>query len=216
MNNEEIKILPCPKCDFKDIQVITGLTAMSSSLKCPNCNYTRGGISSLDGLIRLWNAESVNGRANRKPVRIYIPFGDWSNDGHGRYEKVMVLAQSEENLRQAVDNIREKFGRRIFDEIANDYGDSSISENIYNILVDNGYDFTKIGELEDVCDDYVPNGWQEYIKNEVVNGKCGLMLETIEDIYFFLLRLGGAKFEVCPQDIPMFTYESVGYGCFYD
>jgi hypothetical protein len=158
----------------------------------------------------------VNGRANRSPIRIYIPFGDWSNDGHGRYERVMVLAQSMEDLRQAVDNIREKYGPHIFDEIANEYGYSGISENIYNILVDNGYDFSKVGELEDIADDYAPEGWQEYIKNEIVNNHNGLMLTTIEDIYFFLLRLGGARFEVCKDDIPMFTYESVGYGCFYD
>ena len=157
-----------------------------------------------------------NNKEDKKSQKIYIPFGDWSDDGHGKYEKVMMLAQSMEDLRQAVDNIREKYGPHIFNEIVSDYRDSSISEAIYNILVDNGYNFSKIGELEDTYDDYAPNGWQEYVKDKVVNGNCGLMLETIEDIYFFLLRLGGVKFETCPQDIPMFTYESVGYGCFYD
>lgn len=157
-----------------------------------------------------------NNKEDKKPQKIYIPFGDWSNDGHGRYEKVMMLAQSMEDLRQAVDNIHEKYGPHIFDEIANEYGYSGISENIYNILVDNGYDFSKVGELEDTADSYAPDGWREYIRKGIEEGDSGLMLETIEDIYFFLLRLGGARFEVCKDDIPMFTYESVGYGCFYD
>ena len=27
-------------------------------------------------------------------MRFYIPFGDWSGDGHERYEKVLVEAES--------------------------------------------------------------------------------------------------------------------------
>jgi hypothetical protein len=37
--------------------------------------------------------------------------------------------------------------------------------------------------------------------------------KNIKEIYFHFLRVGGASFTFC-KDIPMFTYETVGYGCF--
>ena len=34
-------------------------------------------------------------------MKMYLPFGDWSNDGHGRYEKVLIDAPSMEHLLKA-------------------------------------------------------------------------------------------------------------------
>lgn len=208
---EDEKILPCPKCDHPNIYSTYDMSNpfRAPILQCEKCKYERSGVKTIEGLIDLWNAESFNSRNNKPAKRIYIPFGDWANDGHGRYEKVMVLARSEENLRQAVDNIREKYGERIFDGIASNYQDGSISEEVYKILVDNHYDFENLTTTEDCLSPL--GGWQNYVKEGF-----GLMLETVQNIYFFLLRLGGAIFEVSQEEIPLFTYESVGYGCFYD
>lgn len=61
--------------------------------------------------------------------------------------------------------------------------------------------------------------WKEYAQAQICeNGEedeGGFSLESIEDIYFFLLRLGGAEFTIY-NEIPLFTDETVGYGCFYD
>lgn len=208
-------ILPCPKCDHIYIYSTCDMSdpLRTPILQCGKCKYTRGGVKTIEGLIDLWNTESFNSRNNKPKKRIYIPFGDWANDDHGRYEKVIVLARSEENLWQAVDNIKEKYGQYIFEGLANQYQDSSISEDIYKILIDNQYDFSKIPELEDI-----PEDREEYYKpyEEHVKNSSALPLKTIQDIYFFLLRLGGAIFEISQEEIPLFTYESVGYGCFYD
>ena len=34
-------------------------------------------------------------------MKMYIPFGDWSDDGHGKYEKILIDAPSMESLRDA-------------------------------------------------------------------------------------------------------------------
>ena len=34
-------------------------------------------------------------------MKMYLPFGDWSSDGHGRYEKVLIDAPSMAHLYDA-------------------------------------------------------------------------------------------------------------------
>lgn len=34
-------------------------------------------------------------------MKFYIPFGDWSDDGHGKYENLLVEAPSMEGLLMA-------------------------------------------------------------------------------------------------------------------
>ena len=43
-------------------------------------------------------------------MKMYIPFGDWSDDGHGKYERVLVEAPSMQSLLDAQKRIYTKYG----------------------------------------------------------------------------------------------------------
>ena len=41
-------------------------------------------------------------------MKMYLPFGDWSGDGHCVYEKILIDAPSMEYLLEAQKKIKEK------------------------------------------------------------------------------------------------------------
>lgn len=47
-----------------------------------------------------------NNKEDKKPQKIYIPFGDWSDDGHGKYEKVLIEIEDTAALGKSVQNIK--------------------------------------------------------------------------------------------------------------
>ena len=49
-----------------------------------------------------------------KIMKIYLPFGDWSGDGHKQYDKVLIEAPSMEHLLNAQKKIKEKYGEDFF------------------------------------------------------------------------------------------------------
>ena len=63
-------------------------------------------------------------------MKMYIPFGDWSNDGHGRYEKVLVEAPSLEHVKMAQDRLLEKYGKEFFEGYATEYEENNLRPNI--------------------------------------------------------------------------------------
>lgn len=47
-------------------------------------------------------------------MKFYIPFGDWSNDGHGRYKNLLVEADSMADVVSAQKKIKDKYGEDFF------------------------------------------------------------------------------------------------------
>lgn len=94
-------------------------------------------------------------------------------------------------------------------------------KKIYQILEDNNYNFDNLEKTEYMTLPARFKDWKEYAQAQICEDgeededEGGFSLESIEDIYFFLLRLGGAEFTIY-DEIPLFTDETVGYGCFYD
>lgn len=154
---------------------------------------------------------------------MFVPFGDWSHDGHGMYEKVLIEIEDTAALGKSVQFLKKKYGKYLFDDLANDYGCSKISKKIYQILEDNNYNFDNLEKTEYMTLPARFKDWKEYAQAQICEDgeedededEGGFSLESIEDIYFFLLRLGGAEFTIY-DEIPLFTDETVGYGCFYD
>ena len=83
-------------------------------------------------------------------MKMYLPFGDWSNDSHGRYEKVLIDAPSMEHLLKAQERIKEKYGKWFFEGMANDYEEPYLSNWIWQALIDTNYPVERLCEKEDV------------------------------------------------------------------
>lgn len=128
-------------------------------------------------------------------MKFYIPFGDWSNDGHGKYKKILVKAPSMELLLEAEKKIKEKYGNLFFEGFANEFEEPFLSEDVKNALKEN------CPELLLREDNY------------------GYDIDEIIDFFISLLNAFGANI-VKIDEYPMICnwtcrgFETVGYGCF--
>ena len=57
----------------------------------------------------------------------YLPFGDYSGDGHRECEYILVDIDNIDTIIQAQEKIKEKYGITFFSTFANDYEDSYLS-----------------------------------------------------------------------------------------
>ena len=153
-------------------------------------------------------------------MKMYLPFGDWSNDGHGRYEKVLIDAPSMEHLLKAQEKIKEEYGKWFFEGMANDYEEPYLSNWVWQALIDTNYPVERLCEKEDV------NTWEncESLQQilEIDKNPC-VGLEFVMDVFIWLLNAFGAEIRILEEEekIPMICnwtchgFKTVGYGCFY-
>ena len=153
-------------------------------------------------------------------MKIYIPFGDWSNDGHGKCDKVLVDAPSMDSLYEAQKRICTKYGKNFFDGYAKKYEEPELSEIIWQALIDTKYPIERMIQIEQVNDWEGMGSLEEALAADPNPIVC---LEFIEDTFIWLLNAFGAeiiKLEEC-EAIPVICnwtcpgFQTVGYGCFY-
>ena len=160
-------------------------------------------------------------------MQFFIPFGDWSDDGHGKYVTELVEAPSMEHLLNAQIKIKEKYGNRFFSSYANDYEEPYLGDEIWQALIDTSYPIERFLERQDdifwekcTCiADVVALGESDHYDSDNIY----VTLETVKDTFIWLLNAFGAEITVCEdhQKIPMICnwtcngFEDVGYGCFY-
>ena len=151
-------------------------------------------------------------------MKMYLPFGDWSNDGHGEYKKVLINAPSMQHLLNAELKIKEKYGKDFFETFAQNYLERSLSEKNIQALKDSGIKMTDIFEDVDVNNENDFYTFDEWIKIE--NGF--LEIEEIIKLFIYLLNAYGANIMRLDEynEIPMICnwtcngFETVGYGCY--
>ena len=153
-------------------------------------------------------------------MKMYLPFGDWSDDGHGKYEKYLIEAPSMEHLLVAQIKIKTKYGYDFFRHMANDYDNSSFGKEVWQALIDTNYPVERMREKEDV------NTWDKCKSIQEVlelDSNPYLSLDFIVDAFIWLLNAHGAEIKVLDEhdSIPMICnwtcpgFETIGYGCFY-
>lgn len=153
-------------------------------------------------------------------MKMYLPFGDWSNDGHGRYEKVLIDAPDMEHLLTAQKALKAQYGEDFFRGYARNYEESYLSEKIWQAIVDSGYPIDRMAIMEDT------NEWDGLASVEQALAEdpnpC-VSLDFVMDSFIWLLNWKGAKITCldAKDDIPMICnwtchgFETVGYGCFW-
>lgn len=154
-------------------------------------------------------------------MKFYIPFGDWSNDGHGHFENILVAANSMQDVLDAQDTIRDYWGKSFFDGFANEYDHSFLSSTVWEALkathmpiellikYDDNNDWSGCKDVDDALDADT---------NPLVS------LEFVEQAFIWLLNKYGAGIVILSdeENIPQINnwtcpgFESVGYGCWED
>lgn len=153
-------------------------------------------------------------------MKMYIPFGDWSDDGHGKYERVLVEAPSMEWVKDAQDCILKLYGKNFFETYAQNYEEPTLSKENWKALIDCGYPIERLAYYDDV------NDWTDVISLEealMIDYNPHVSLEFVIDSFIWLLNKFGAKIERLDEkeDIPMICnwtckgFKTVGYGCFW-
>jgi hypothetical protein len=71
-------------------------------------------------------------------MKFYIVLGDWSKDGHGKSEKVLIDSNIPmEELQEAYKKSCKKTGFDFSENVCADYEDQKISQKTFDILVEN-------------------------------------------------------------------------------
>jgi len=153
-------------------------------------------------------------------MKMYIPFGDWSDDGHGKYDKVLVDAPSMTQLFNAQQAIKFEYGQHFFDGMADQYEEPHFSDDVWQALKDSNYPIERMWETEDWNDWSGCNSIDEVL---AVDACPSLSLNFVIDAFIWLLNWKGAEITRldAKDDIPMICnwtcngFETVGYGCFW-
>ena len=156
-------------------------------------------------------------------MKMYLPFGDWSGDGHGRYTKVLIDAPSMEIIRLAQKHIEDYYGKDVWEGFAKKYQEDSISDTIQELLINTNYPIERLAKYQDDCgfDDF--KNLNECFNSEFWN--CSghyITLETCIDTFIWLLNAYGARIKRLDEaeNIPTISnwtcpgFKAVGYGCF--
>ena len=88
-------------------------------------------------------------------MKMYLPFGDYSGDGHKQFNKILIDAPSMEHLLEAQKQIKAKYGEFFFSHFADEWEDSSIGDDVFQALEDTNYPFERFIKLDDI------NDWSE-------------------------------------------------------
>lgn len=153
-------------------------------------------------------------------MKMYLPFGDWSGDGHKQWDKVLIEAPSMGQISDAQQDIKRKYGPNFFDGFATEWEEPTLTGRIWNALITEGYPIEKLIEKDDI-NDWSGLDWYEFTTKYMPRNPM-LSLEFIIDAFIWLLNKFGAEIIVLDEkeDIPMICnwtcpgFETVGYGCY--
>lgn len=154
-------------------------------------------------------------------MKMYLPFGDWSNDGHGKYEKVLIEAPSMEHLRKAQIEIEKIYGKYFWGGFAEEYGEPALSEQVQAALLESSYPIERFAKFQDDCDINKFNNLNEFFQSDYYRDYCVVNLNLVVDAFIWLLNWKGAEITCSEEEIPMICnwtcpgFETVGYGCFW-
>lgn len=154
-------------------------------------------------------------------MKMYLPFGDWSDDGHSKWDKLLIDAPSMEHLLNAQKKIKAIYGEYFFEGMADQYAKPYFSEDVWQALKDSNYPIERMWETEDWNDWSNCNSIDEVL---AIDNRPFLGIEFIMDAFIWLLNWQGAEITRLDSkdDIPMICnwtcngFETVGYGCYCD
>lgn len=147
-------------------------------------------------------------------VKFYIPFGDWSDDGHGKYVNILVQAPSMEHLLETQKRIKCIYGEDFFEGFAQNYEENEFSETVWEALVDCNM---PVEYLEDEYDISECETLEDFLK---IEPNPVVYIDIVVNAFIWLMNSYGALITREPdyQMICNWTcrgFETVGYGCFY-
>lgn len=139
-------------------------------------------------------------------------FGDYFNDGHGQYITIHVQTeQTATDIQQIINTINrdypilEKLG------MAREYDEPHISPEVWKVV--RAFDYPAERFCEYMNDNRYDGISMEVIDQYIANGDVVFNVETIADIWIWMMNCRGANLEYIEADFKHFWFDD-GYGCF--
>lgn len=150
---------------------------------------------------------------------MYLPFGDWSEDGHGRYDKILINAPSMDYLLDAQKALKAEYGKDFFDQMAERYEEPHFGEVVWQALKDSNYPMRRLIANDDWND---WSGCKSIDDVLEIDEYPSLSLDFVIDAFIWLLNWKGAGIQRLDENdiIPTICnwtckgFETVGYGCY--
>ena len=136
---------------------------------------------------------------------MYLTFGDFYDDGHGKFKIVFVRGENPGAVRDAEKKLREQYPNFY---MAEDYEDCSFSEDVWQAIETSGYPIWRFAEKDENHNWEGVNGW-----DEIKEYNSFYDIDVMIDIYIWLLNDFGAGIERVELQHALDT--NVGYGYFY-
>lgn len=145
-----------------------------------------------------------------------LHFGDYYNDGHGRYHTVTVEIPNEQHLHAAIAQVKEKYPN-FFDTFCHGYEDQSIGPDVEKALLETDYPAEKFAETNDdvIWDQFetLSQLFSSEIWADAESGQGVTSINFVVDATVWVLNAFGAEITVMPKN-PSHEFSS-GYGMFY-
>lgn len=148
-------------------------------------------------------------------MKMILRFGDYSEDGHGKYVDQLIEIAREENFINAI-NCVNKYFPKFFDSFATEYLDCSIGEKVKQALLLTNYPYKRWNELQyyEFPEDYT--NLLDFFSSDLWNNtycRCVLTTSVVIDAVIWVLNYYGAgiiKLD-SDRDIPIYGFKA-GYG----
>ena len=151
-------------------------------------------------------------------MKFYIPFGDWSRDGHEHYDTVLVEAESMEDLLRAEKQIKTIYGEDFFKGYAEKCDCPKLSAQCWQALLDNNMPVSIFYGTDNKKDWGNASTLKEVLEE---NPDPFIDIEFVIDSFIWLLNQNGAEIKIIEEpyipEINNWTcpgFETVGYGCY--
>ena len=114
-------------------------------------------------------------------MKAYLPFGDWSGDGHGRYDDILVDINSMDDLLMAQEKIKQQYGKTFFKNYANAYDTPQLSKQCWQALIDHHMpvDILEDSEMLYPDDDGIYN-IQDYLHGNVSDDRTIMWFDNYQ------------------------------------
>lgn len=136
---------------------------------------------------------------------MYLTFGDYYDDGHGKFKIVFVEGSDPKAVERAEKRLKEQYPNFY---MAEDYEDCSFNDAAWEAIKTSDYPIWRFAEKDKNHNWSGVKDWDEIKAN---NGFY--YIDVIIDIYIWLLNDFGAGIQQI--DIPHALDTNVGYGWFY-
>lgn len=149
-------------------------------------------------------------------MKIKLHFGDYFNDGHGRYETVIAEVPKLENVSRAIKDVKKKYPC-FFSTFAADAYDSSIGLEVERALLETNYPVERFKvSNDDIRYEEFTSLEALFNSDEWKKMRTPSSFDFIIDGVIWVLNAFGAGIEMSEEENSFYFDFECGYGWFYE